>query len=327
MNRTPSPLVSIIMPAYNAEKTITKAISSVLEQDYKCIELVVVNDGSKDKTSNICMSISDSRIRLINQNNLGLSGARNTGLNAAKGKYISFIDSDDWVDTNFISLLVENAENSQSELTICGMTREHPTYSQHISFKQSSSYNNCLDNIPFLSLFEGGLINSCCNKLYLRNLIIKNNLSFSGKALVEDIEFNIKYLQLVKQVRTIVECPYHYLMNGNSLTSLVSEDMIKNYMGIQQSFISVLKKENKKFADRFVCHQYVSIYLKYLRKVAHKKLKANDVFPILNKYTNKQLIQDAFDSYIAKNIKERVIVILLKRKFYAPIIRYFQVKL
>ncbi len=326
MNSTPAPLVSIIMPAYNAEKTVSKAIRSVLAQDYKNIELIVVNDGSKDNTSNICMSFSDSRLTIINQNNLGLSEARNTGLKASEGKYISFVDSDDWVDRHFISILVENARNSQSELAICGMTKEHPSYSQQISFKQSSTYNNCLDSIPFLSLFEGGLINSCCNKLYLRDLIINNHLCFSGKALVEDIEFNIQYLQLVQQVRTIAKCPYHYLMNDNSLTSLVSEDMIKNYMYIQQSFISVLKKKNRQFADRFVCHQYVSIYLKYLRKVAYKKLEANDVFPILKKYTNEPLIRNSFNSYTPKTFKEKAILYLIKRNYYSPIISYFRVK-
>lgn len=326
MNNTLSPLVSIIMPAYNAEKTISKSIRSVLEQDYKHIELIVVNDGSKDNTSNICLSFSDSRIKIINQNNLGLSEARNTGLKAAEGEYLSFVDSDDWVDNNFISILVDNSRNSQSELAICGMTKEHPSYSQQISFKQSCTYNNCLDSVSFLSLFEGGLINSCCNKLYLRDLIINNHLYFSGKALVEDIEFNIQYLQLVRQVSTISECPYHYLMNDNSLTSLVSEDMIKNYMYIQQTFIGVLKKENRKFADKFVCHQYISIYLKYLRKVAYKKLEANDVFPILKKYTNEPLIYDSFDSYTPKTFKEKVILFLLKNKYYSPIISYFQVK-
>ena len=326
MNNTPSPLVSIIMPAYNAEKTISKAIRSVLEQDYKHLELIVVNDGSKDNTSNICLSISDSRIKIINQNNLGLSEARNTGLKAAEGEYISFVDSDDWVDNNFISLLVENAKNNQSELVICGITREYSTYSQQISFKQSFTYNNCLNNNSFLFLFEGGLINSCCNKLYLRDLIINNHLCFSGKELVEDIEFNIQYLLLTRQVCTITECPYHYLMNDKSLTSLVSEDMIKNYMYIQQSFISVLKKENRKYADRFVCHQYVSIYLKYLRKVAYKKLEANDVFHLLKKYTNEPLIRNSFESYTPKNYKEKAILILLKMKFYYPLIRYFQFK-
>lgn len=314
------------MPAYNAEKTISKAISSIVKQDYKNIELIVVNDGSKDNTAEICMSFSDSRIKIINQSNLGLSEARNTGLKAVYGEYISFVDSDDWVDNNFISLLVENVQKEQSEFVICGITKEHPTYSKHISFKQSYTYENCLESIPFLSLFEGGLINSCCNKLYLRDLILKNNLLFSGKALVEDIEFNIRYLQLVKKVKTIVECPYHYLVNDNSLTSLVSEDMIKNYLYIHKTFLGVLNKEYKRFADKFVYHQYFSIYLKYLRKVAHKKLNANDVYPLLNKYLNEPLIQNAFDNYTQKNLKEKIISFFVKRKTYYPVVKYFQIK-
>ena len=327
MNKSPSPLVSIIMPAYNAEQTISKAISSVLRQDFKNIELIVVNDGSIDATVDTCMSFTDSRLRIINQCNLGLSEARNTGLRAAVGEYITFIDSDDWVDENFISLLVKNAQKTLSELAICGIIKEHSTYTQQISFKQASTYNNCLDNISFLSLFEGGLINSCCNKLYLRGLIIENNLFFSGKALVEDIEFNISYLQLVQQVQTIEECPYHYQMNSNSLTSLVSEDMIKNYMDIQKQLLGVLKKENRIIANRFVFHQYFSIFLKYLRKVAFKKLNAKDVFPILDNYLNEPLICNSFDNYNPETLKEKIILFFLKRKFYYPIIIYMKFKL
>ena len=97
------PLVTIIMPAYNAEKTISRAIGSVLKQDYSNIELIVVNDGSTDNTRSVCEQFSDARIKVITQENKGLSGARNTGLSNSKGEFVTFVDSDDLVEYNFIS--------------------------------------------------------------------------------------------------------------------------------------------------------------------------------------------------------------------------------
>ena len=154
------PLVTIIMPSYNAQNTISKAIHSVVEQDYYHIELIVVNDGSIDNTEKIAKSIKDDRIIVINQKNKGLSGARNTGLSSAKGDFVTFVDSDDWVDNDFVSSLLNSIFENHADLAICGMIREHPSYKQKLSFNLSGSYPGCLKNEKFLSLFEGGLINS-----------------------------------------------------------------------------------------------------------------------------------------------------------------------
>ena len=318
------PLVTIIMPSYNAQNTISKAIYSVVEQDYYNIELIVVNDGSTDDTEKIAKSIKDDRIVVISQKNKGLSGARNTGLSNTKGDFVTFVDSDDWVDNDFISSLLNSIFENHADLAICGMIREHPSYKQKVSFNLSESYPECLKNEKFLSFFEGGLINSCCNKLYRTELIHNNNLFFSGKTLVEDIEFNLKYLQISGIVNTVAECPYHYLMGNESLTSKVSEDMFENYITVQKQFLDALNENDKYIANRFVYYQYISIFFKYLKKVALGILEPKIVYPILNNYLKNKYIKDSFKSHTPSSFKEHIICFCITLRLYYPIIFYLK---
>lgn len=320
------PIVSVIMPAFNAEATISRAVHSVLKQDYYDLELIVVNDGSTDETKKILESIEDDRIVVINQHNMGLSGARNSGVSAVKGKYITFVDSDDWIDDNHISSLVKSIQDNHADLVICGMTREHPDYKQTVSFKNSASYHNCMKNDIFLSLFEGGLINSCCNKLYRTSLILDNHFIFSGKSLVEDIEFNLMYLQKANIVNTLTICSYHYLMNNESLTSKVSEEMFDNYIAVQKQFLDALDEKDKNVANIFVYHQYLSIIMKYLHKVAFKKMSGKNVYSILNKYISNTFVKESFKSYKPKNKRESIIHNCIWMKFYHPLILYIRYK-
>ena len=112
--------VSIVVPVYNAEKYLPKCIDSILNQTFKNFELILVNDGSKDNSLIICedYKVSDRRIKVINKKNEGVSIARNIGINSAKGKYIMFIDSDDWIESNMVEKMYDAIQNS--DIAICG---------------------------------------------------------------------------------------------------------------------------------------------------------------------------------------------------------------
>lgn len=116
-------LLSIIMPVYNAEKFLDKSISSVLNQDYQNIELILVNDGSKDDSLKVCKKYAeqDTRVVVIDQKNTGIAGARNTGIDASKGEYVTFIDDDDWVDNDIYTYLIDILENSDVIFAECGI--------------------------------------------------------------------------------------------------------------------------------------------------------------------------------------------------------------
>ena len=121
MNNNES-LVSIIVPVYNVEKYLRKCLDSIVNQTYKNIEVICVDDGSPDNSIDILREYraKDDRVTIIRQKNKGLSGARNTGIKNATGKYIMFIDSDDWVELNMVELMTKKMDNKNLELAVCG---------------------------------------------------------------------------------------------------------------------------------------------------------------------------------------------------------------
>ena len=187
-----NPLVTIIMPAYNAERTISKAIDSVLRQDYSNIELIVVNDGSTDNTKFICSQFHDDRLKVITQDNKGLSGARNTGLEVAQGDYITFVDSDDVLAGNYLWILYDALIKENADISSC-ICHDFTDGTMH-EFPESAytGDTNCLvcdGKTALLELYKGNplvLIGSPF-KLYKRAIL--KDLRFPVGRLHEDQAF------------------------------------------------------------------------------------------------------------------------------------------
>ena len=203
-----NPLVSIIMPAFNAEKSIGRAIESVLNQTYLNLELIIINDGSTDGTSDVVRKYKDARIRLIEQLNTGLSGARNTGLTEVTGKYVVFIDSDDWYETDYVEKMISSKMDNQHQLVVCGMIL-HKKSEEVSSVVYDSKFESFWVNVDFLRKFEMGIMNAVWNKLYEVAIIREHNITFTNIAIVEDLDFNLKYLEYVDSVRFIPYSLYH----------------------------------------------------------------------------------------------------------------------
>ena len=127
-------LVSIVVPIYNAENYLTKCIYSIIKQTYKNIEIILVNDGSTDNSLKICetFALNDKRIIIISQKNMGVSTARNIGINVAKGEYISFVDSDDTIEDNYIQELVDNSNSGKVDVVICGYNDIYTNNKSHL---------------------------------------------------------------------------------------------------------------------------------------------------------------------------------------------------
>lgn len=214
------PLISIIIPVYNADNFIGQCIESIITQTVSEWELILVNDGSLDNSLDVCMHYAeiDSRIKLINVENGGASKARNIGLNIAKGKWISFIDADDWIEPNFLSLInhvsnadiiyfgfIEHNDNSANIKQICSTS--HYT---------SDNIDNVLSDL-FISkeLFFG----FTWNKFYHKSIIDKYNLRFNESLFIkEDEEFLIRYCRYIKNIYISNSTPYNYRILQNSIS-------------------------------------------------------------------------------------------------------------
>ena len=214
-------LISIIIPAYNIENYIEKTLNSVVAQTYQNIEIIIVNDGSSDKTGKIIDDFAkkDRRIKVIHKENSGVSCARLTGINAAKGEWIGFVDGDDYIEPSMYERLVANAIKYDVDISHCGYQMILP--SGKILYHHNTNRIVVQDNIQGLSdLVSGTFIEpGLWNKLYKKSLfksIIDNDLMDLSIKNTEDLLMN--YLLFKESKSSVFDdfCPYHYVLRKNS---------------------------------------------------------------------------------------------------------------
>lgn len=210
--------VSIIMPVYNAEKFVSKAINSVLNQTYKDIELIIINDGSTDKSEQIIKAVKDKRIQYFHVNNSGPSTARNLGIEKAEGEYIQFIDSDDYLNNDSTEILVNMIKHSDFSIASYNTIRGELVSSVIYDYEGIYPKAFLIDN--YIELFSKQVIRHIGNKLYKKSVIDKHKLKFNknikrGEAIV----FNIDYLMNIENVCFSKKPVYNYVFNDRSITT------------------------------------------------------------------------------------------------------------
>lgn len=288
------PLVTIIVPAYNTEKYIGKCLDSILHQSYQEIEVIMIDDGSEDQTGNICRKYEmlDNRFRLIQKINTGVSDSRNIGIRFAKGKFMTFVDSDDYVTTDYIDTLVGETENAQLACAEYFLVKENQKYPHTTELagkeRKALSATDAIDMLQRKDAFQGYL----WNKIFLREVIIKENIYFDPCVKIwEDMLFCLKYLTKIERVSYTGKPVYYYVqredsaMNNNNIwkenTQLAALDemwkiaktregpfheYIKNYYA--NNLAGLLGKEN--FQDR----DSIASTLKMIKSMdAHLSLK------------------------------------------------------
>lgn len=221
-------LISVIIPAYNAEKSIIKCLNSLQNNTYKNLEILVINDGSLDKTQEVVEScMSDERIVLINKENGGVSSARNTGLDVAKGKYITFVDSDDYVSPDYIAHLYEKM-TEDVDLVTCRFF-----YVDGVGNSLENSFEKIENDLMldakeiasnYFSYLNKGIINFTCGKLYRSSIISGNRFSTTLKW-GEDGSFNVFVFKNCRNICAIRDELYFYVIHKGQTT----QKKMKNY--------------------------------------------------------------------------------------------------
>lgn len=219
------PVVSIIVPVYNLKKYLSRCIESILLQSYKNYECILVDDGSVDGSSEICdiYAKKDSRIKVIHKENGGVSNARNVGIEMSIGKYVCFIDGDDWVDKTLLDKAVLLIEKMHSQIIGWGM-RVYDGYSFVSDYYSEQPVFLYKEEKIFPEWF-----NSPCTKMYLRSLIIDNKIRFpEGISLAEDLCFNYQCYSYVNEIPQIQETLYNYFSKRpDSAVQSISMEKIK----------------------------------------------------------------------------------------------------
>ena len=205
--------VSIIVPAYNVEQYISKCLKSLISQTLKEIEIIVVNDGSTDGTEQIIRTFTDDRIILINQENYGPSVARNVALEVAKGDYIGFVDSDDWVDEDYFENLFDSITKYDADIAVAGMYREREAYQKCLlKYNEKEIYTSLEDKIRVCGIPKFCYV---CNKLFKAEKIKKEN--FQTGVYFEDVLWLPKVIKQSEKMVTVPKIAYHYRVNKNSI--------------------------------------------------------------------------------------------------------------
>ena len=207
--------ISVIVPAYNAEKYIKKCIDSLIHQTKKECEFIIINDGSTDSTEEIVKSYKDKRIKYFKNKNQGIGKTRNFGIEKATSKYIMFLDSDDYLAKNACELMFNKAENEDLDVVICDFYKEYDNGNieemKMPDFENSSLKENPDIIIEHLSPWA---------KIYKRDLLVKNNIKFVENLKYEDAPFVIEALDQAKKIGKVNEYLNYYLVHTNSETTV-----------------------------------------------------------------------------------------------------------
>ena len=215
-------MTSIIIPIYNTENHLDKCLASISNQQFADFECILIDDGSTDNSPNICdeWAAKDNRFVVIHKKNAGVSAARNDGIGKAKGEHILFIDSDDWINDNYITEMFGHSIGA--DLTISGQIREYGNNVQKV-FKPNKTETFSIipeNSATFTYLCKNWLLYAPHEKLYKRSIIERNHIRFQeGCSYGEDLLFNFEYLNHVDTISTIDDAYYHYRMGEESLST------------------------------------------------------------------------------------------------------------
>lgn len=313
--------VSVIIPVYNVENYLRKCLDSLVNQTLKDLEIIVVNDGTTDNSQEIIdeyVKKYPKKVVSIIQENGGQGTARNTGLLHAKGEYIGYVDSDDYVEENMYEELYKKAKEEDSDIVICG--------------------NNVVkENYDFLSKEEVDkefLLGKMAvwNKIYKKNIIVDNKIQFRSKVWYEDLDFTMKVYFSSKKISYVDKPLYNYLLREGST---MNNNNIKRNLELIQAFDSLIdyckdKKIYNKVKDEieFLCiyHMYIFAITRVLNTNNNYKAK----IAIINKfrdYINSNFPNFKQNKYLYLLPKRRKLIYkLINSKVYCIIMGIFKIK-
>lgn len=317
--------VSIVIPIFNSEKYMNKCIDSILDQSLKDIEIILVNDGSTDNSAIIADSykIKDSRVKVIHQKNSGPSVARNNAIKLATGKYIGFVDSDDYIEKDMYKRLFNIASDKNIQISMCGYKEIHLYNDTSIEVKTKLINNK----VYYKEDINKEIISTFCksnnygfyslwNKLYLREWLIESEFILDeNRDHGEDWWFNINVISKVDSFICTNEPLYNYVhINENSLMFKYRENQFDLLLESRKNLISIIP-------DEFIDYEELNIRFIYefssyiLRTFKNVKNKEKCKFMIKNVLTNKDVIEVCNGKY-NMSIYFRIIVFLIGKKLY-----------
>ncbi|MDK0703816.1 glycosyltransferase family 2 protein [Clostridium perfringens] len=314
-------LISAIIPVYNAEKYLVECIESLRNQTLKDIEMIFINDGSKDKSLEILNKYTkiDSRIKVLNQENKGPSSARNLGIEISKGDYLSFIDADDFIDKNMYREMYKVCRSLDLDIVVCDRinyySKKNQIYLKELDLISGKYTKDEINELVIPMLFKDCAFNSMANKLFKSYIVKKNNIKLDVDLYyAEDWKFNVDFFRYAKTL-FYIDSAYYYYRKGHKSSSTKYDENTFIQNGIK------LYNNRKFYAKYFGLNDKIGAYdlFTIMQHCIASEISRNDI-KIKNKISNirgiintKEVIEVVNYINIDKlNFKQKLIKILVK---------------
>lgn len=319
------PKISIIVPVYNCEKYISNCINSILEQSFKDFELILVDDGSSDRSFEICESFAkkDNRVRAIHQPNSGVSRARNRGLDEAKGEYIGFVDGDDCVDKEMYKRLYKNLADNNADISICGIVNyflKKNGITEKVRQSQVDGFWIFSGEQALKEALQSRLYSvNPVNKLFKKELFDK--LRYPEGKISEDAFLIPVVISKAGKVVYDSKPMYYYLRRENSITTSNFSDRDWDVVEAYKNHLNMVSEKfpNLKKVAKF---RYLWAYTYVIDKIMLSENSENYLrdFKKAFDFIKKNILEIIFNPYFSLKRKIAVMVLLINKKIYKKMI-------
>jgi len=312
--------ISVIVPSYNCSKYIGRLLDSVLSQSYQNFELIILDDGSNDNTREILNACNNSHIKVICKPNTGVSDTRNMGLSLATGDLICFLDSDDYIDSNYFQRIVDIfKENPDIELLNFGFYSETENKKEILSDKISykTTFYKSKEEIKrdFVNLWDSTMLYNIWNKVYLKRIIDDNKIKFPDTNWGEDVIFNQMYLNVITNLYNSDEAFYHYIRERvGALTNSYKENLFeirKQEFEDFNCYFSSWQLDKNDYYE-FSCRRYIERILGCIENLYGSMLSLKQRYEKIREMIKDPMTKEALKHIMPKSKKIKLMIIPLK---------------
>lgn len=309
----PKPKISIIIPIFNAEKYIDECINSLEKQTLQDMEIICINDGSTDNTQEKLENHTDNKIKIYNQENSGPGKARNNAIIRVTGKYILFLDSDDWLEPNTLERLYNNAKTNNSDLVLFNAVEHLPDnkYHNRIYNLPENNYENFSFNYTYNKNLVMNSYQVVCTKLHKTSFIKENNIKFNENGQFEDVMFHIESMIKAKRISYVPDILYHYRKTEKNTRQKTAQLTKKSF------YIFTIFKQTEQLLK--TSNIYDELYINFIQ---FKITELENIYNNINENDKKELYGMIKDDFKKMKLTDKTLNQLPKknRDFYNNII-------
>lgn len=312
-------LISVIVPVFNDEKYLKECIESIIKQTYENLQIILIDDGSRDKSGKICdmYAEKDKRIEVIHKENGGVSSARNVGLDNARGEWVTFIDADDWVEEDFLKLMLEKATKEKADVVLCEYNRRIEKNIERVELTAKEEIINSEKHLQNALNPQTGC--GYCTMKLIKKSIIKDKFDENLKA-AEDALFSIRLSNKINKEVILRKALYNYRMNSESAVKRYDEEYPKKYLKAIKKIKEYLEEQhsNKEAIQNyynFVAYHVMLIAVNYCY---HPENKQKHKLSILKKVCKQTDFKEGIEksNYEGLSLTRKITLFTIKHKMY-----------